>query len=113
MTEETQRADRPSEMKKFRTDDLLMQAREYVQRLFYPGTSLDDIYIVWFCSAVQNWKVLISTNVLDNCYYEVTYNGEKCEMYVDRYVKEYNVKIMFHESDELTDADVEWNRIVR
>lgn len=107
--------DRPAEMKKFRTDDPLMQARQYVKELFYPGPALpiEDVYIVWFCSAVGNWKALVSTNCLDNAYYEVTWNGEKAEMYVDRYVKEYNVKIMHHESGELSDADVEWNRVTR
>ena len=27
--------------------------------------SLDDIYIVWFCKTLQNWKALVSTNVAD------------------------------------------------
>ena len=54
---------------------------------------MDDIYIVWFCAALHNWKALVSTNVLDNCYYEVTHNGDKDETYVDRYVKEISVTV--------------------
>lgn len=48
---------------------------------------MDDIYIVWFCKTLQNWKALLSTTLPDGKYYEVTYNGDKNETYVDVYVK--------------------------
>lgn len=48
---------------------------------------MDDIYIVWFCKTLQNWKALLSTTLPDGKYYEVTYNGDKKETYVDVYVK--------------------------
>lgn len=87
--------DRPSELKKFRTDDPMLMAREMVHGLFYKdiGLPMADVYVVWFCSTLQNWKALVSTNVLDNAYYEVTYDGEKNRTYVDRYVKEINVTV--------------------
>ena len=47
----------------------------------------DDVYIVWFCKTLQNWKALVSTNVSDGMYYEVTHNGDKGETYVDVYKK--------------------------
>jgi hypothetical protein len=47
----------------------------------------DDVFVVWSCKILQNNKALISTNVSDGMYYEVTYNGDKCEMYVDAYKK--------------------------
>lgn len=47
----------------------------------------DDIYIVWFCKTLQNWKALISTTLPDGMYYEVTYNGDKKEIYLDAYKK--------------------------
>ena len=53
----------------------------------------DDLYIVWFCKTLQNWKALISTDAVDGLYWEVTYNGDKEETYVDRYVKSTNVAI--------------------
>lgn len=82
-----------------------------VAALFYPGLDVTQVYIVWYVTALQNWKALVSTNVADNCYYEVTHNGTANETYVDRYVKEYNVKITYHESGKLEDADVEFNKI--
>ena len=47
----------------------------------------DDVYIVWSCKTLQNNKALASTNVSDGMYYELTYNGDKKEMYVDVYKK--------------------------
>lgn len=35
----------------------------------------DDVYVVWQCRALQNWKALVSTDVPDGMYYEVTHNG--------------------------------------
>ena len=47
----------------------------------------DDIYIVWMCKTLQNNKALISTTLPDGMYYELTYNGDKGEIYVDAYKK--------------------------
>lgn len=49
--------------------------------------TVDDVYVVWFCKTLQNWKALVSTTVSDGMYYEVTYNGDKDEIYVDAYKK--------------------------
>ena len=49
--------------------------------------SMDDVYIVWFSKTLQNWKALVSTNVSDGMYYEVTYNGDSKETYLDVYKK--------------------------
>lgn len=46
-----------------------------------------DIYIVWKCKTLKNWKYLISTDLYDGMYYEVTYNGELKEWYLDAYKK--------------------------
>lgn len=54
---------------------------------------IDDVYVVWFCKTLQNWKALISTTVSDGMYYEVTYNGDKHETYIDAYKKWENVKV--------------------
>lgn len=53
--------------------------------------STDDVYIVWFSKTLKNWKALVSTTVPDGMYYEVTYNGEMKETYVDAYKKWDNV----------------------
>ena len=49
--------------------------------------TIDDIFVVWFCKTLQNWKALISTTLPDGMYYEVTYNGDKKEIYLDAYKK--------------------------
>lgn len=49
--------------------------------------SVDDVFIVWSCKALQNNKTLVSTNVSDGMYYELTYNGDKQEIYLDAYKK--------------------------
>ena len=46
-----------------------------------------DVYTVWKCKTLQNWKFLISTSLHDGMYYEVTYNGDKDEWYLDAYKK--------------------------
>ena len=48
---------------------------------------IEDVYVVWFSKTLQNWKALVSTTIPDGKYYEVTYNGDKKEAYVDVYVK--------------------------
>lgn len=52
-----------------------------------------NVYIVWFCKTLQNWKALLSTTLPDGTYYEVTYNGDKKEMYIDVYKKFDNVRV--------------------
>lgn len=47
----------------------------------------DDVFIVWSCKTLQNNKALASTTVSDGMYYEITYNGDKNEVYLDAYKK--------------------------
>ena len=49
--------------------------------------SEDDVFVVWSCKTLQNNKALLSTTVSDGMYYEVTFNGDKKEMYLDAYKK--------------------------
>ena len=46
-----------------------------------------DIYIVWMCKTLQNNKAMLSTNFPDGMYYEITYNGDRKEFYLDAYKK--------------------------
>lgn len=53
----------------------------------------DDVFIVWMCKTLQNNKALASTTLFDGMYYELTYNGDKRELYVDTYKKWHNFTI--------------------
>ena len=53
----------------------------------------DDVFVVWLCKTLQNNKALLSTTLFDGMYYEITYNGDKDEAYVDAYKKWENYKI--------------------
>ena len=52
----------------------------------------DDVFVVWYCKTLQNAKALLSTIVSDGMYYELTYNGDKKELYLDAYKKWENKK---------------------
>lgn len=49
--------------------------------------SQDDVFIVWMCTTLQNSKALASTTLPDGMYYELTFNGNKGELYVYAYKK--------------------------
>ena len=52
-----------------------------------------DVFIVWACKTLQNNKALASAKDKHAMYYELTYNGDKDELYVDVYVKKENICI--------------------
>lgn len=46
-----------------------------------------DVFVVLSCKTLQNHKALLSTTLSDGMYYELTYNGNKKELYFDAYKK--------------------------
>lgn len=63
--------------------------REYILEHLDKSDPVPDftVYTVWKAKALQNWKYLISSNLYDGMYYELTYNGDKDEWYLDAYKK--------------------------
>lgn len=51
-----------------------------------------DVYVVWSAKTLQNSKALLSTTLSDGMYYELTYNGDKKQVYLDAYKKWENVE---------------------
>ena len=54
-----------------------------------PNIAISEMYVVWMCNTLESNNALISAMSTDN-YYEVTYNGDKNELYVDEYIKNTN-----------------------
>ncbi|MCQ2316376.1 MAG: DUF6275 family protein [Bacteroidales bacterium] len=52
-----------------------------------------QVYTVWKAKVLQNWKYLLSSTLFDGMYYELTYNGDKHEWYLDAYKKFENRRI--------------------
>lgn len=47
----------------------------------------EEVYVVWMSKTLQNSKLLMGTPNTDGLYYELTYNGDKGEIYFDAYKK--------------------------
>lgn len=58
-----------------------------------PSLKSEDVYVVWYAKTLQNAKALLSTPLPDGMYYEVTYNGDKNEIYFDAYKKFENIRV--------------------
>ena len=82
-----------------KNDAMLKRAKELVVNYFNERVKVtdnkkiteDDVFVVWFCKTLQNWKALVSTTISDGMYYEITHNGDKGETYIDAYKKWENV----------------------
>lgn len=74
-------------------DICIRMVAEYFNKRRVDGGKLDkeDVYVVWSCKTLKNHKALLSTTVPDGMYYELTYNGDKDELYLDAYKKWENV----------------------
>lgn len=62
-------------------------ANEHLDKSDNKQITEDDVYIVWECKTLQNNKALASTTLFDGMYYEITYNGDKKQIYFDAYKK--------------------------
>lgn len=63
------------------------------KRMGYEELPAYEVYVVMFAYILGGWKAIVSTDMPDGKYYEVTYNSVKKETYIDMYVKQLNVCI--------------------
>lgn len=57
-----------------------------------PTIKKEDLFIVWSCYILGNRKFVVGCKNKES-YFEVTYNKDKDEWYVDTYKKTYNLAI--------------------
>lgn len=78
-----------------KNDDFIKLCKETVVNYFNGRAEVtdainiteDNVFIVWSCKTLQNNKAMVSTTISDGMYYELTYNGDKQELYLDAYKK--------------------------
>ena len=62
-------------------------ANEHLDKSDSVRINEEQVFVVWYCKTLQNHKALLSTTLFDGMYYELTYNGDKEEIYLDAYKK--------------------------
>ena len=75
------------EFQKLAKLEVLEMSKESIDPTDNVSITIDDIYITSFSFVLGNMKALLSTNLQDGKYYEVTYNKDKKEMYTVCYVR--------------------------
>jgi hypothetical protein len=61
---------------------------------------MENVIIVWESKVLQNNKAMLIVDSFGPQYFEVTYNGDKDEFYVDFYVKKGNMVIPVEREEE-------------
>jgi len=63
----------------------------------------ESLNIVWFSKTLKNHKALVMSthDDYDHTYWEVTFNGDKDEYYVDEYIKKHNTVIQGEDIEAL------------
>ncbi|MBB6446468.1 DUF6275 family protein [Bacillus benzoevorans] len=68
-------------------DIVVDYANSHLDKSDNKSIGADDVFVVWSCKTLQNNKALLSTNLFDGMYYELTLNGDKQKIYFDAYKK--------------------------
>ena len=72
-------------------------ANEHLDKSDNVQIAEENVFVVWSCKTLQNNKALLSTTLSDGKYYELTYNRDKRELYLDAYKKFENKCIKIEE----------------
>lgn len=62
------------------------EVKKFMEQTY--NTENIDVFVVWNCKTLQNNKAILSTSM--GRLFEVTYNGDKNEIYFDAYMKVQN-----------------------
>lgn len=66
-----------------------------LNKAYYPNGITFELHTVWKCYILGDMKFLITSDLPDGKYFEVTYSAEKQEFYLDAYVRIYNEAVSF------------------
>lgn len=80
---------------KFVKEEIASYVNKHLDKSDNKVCDTNEVYIVWYCKTLQNWKALVSTTLFDGMYYEITFNGDKNEAYIDAYKKWENYCVKF------------------
>lgn len=75
-------------------EDALKVVKDYFKNIYGYRTDNDipfNLFVVWKCKTIQNVKFIVGTS--NNHLIELTFNGDKDELYIDVYKKERKVTI--------------------
>lgn len=78
-------------------ETVINYVNEHIDKTDNKKITEENVFTVWMCKTLQNNKALVSTTLFDGMYYELTYNGDKNELYLDAYKKWENRKIALQE----------------
>ena len=79
--------------KNISSQDFIARCKTFVKN-YYDNITEDNVFVVWYCKTLQNHKAILATDIKeDSSLYEITFNGDKAEFYIDRYYKMSNVAI--------------------
>lgn len=67
-------------------EDALSVVEDYIRNTYNINSYLYKSFVVWKCKTIQNVKFIVGTT-FSNSIYELTFNGDKNELYVDVYEK--------------------------
>lgn len=90
LMEQTKKRRNYMDTKKFITiakSTVVEYVNEHLDKTDKTEITKEDVFVVWCCKTLQNNKALLSTTLFDGMYYELTYNGDKQELYFDAYKK--------------------------
>ena len=79
-----------------KTNNQYLKDAQYIlsQFLIERGYSDDtEVFCVWSCKTLQNYKCLLSATAEDCPYFELTYDGNHNRWYVDVYDKQENYEV--------------------
>lgn len=80
-------------------EEVCKYVNEHLDKSDDKQITIDDVYVVWFSYILGYQKALASTTLFDGMYYEITFNRDKNEIYLDAYKKFENKCIKISEED--------------